>query len=312
MLQALIHKKIDRWMPNKNPWEIEDLLTAVVFGSCKYAGIDGWEQGLRPFLAAAINSGIKTSATCLNSKLPPQGTVKNIEYLFWPALSEFAIEMETGNSVAINKAIPEVIIILTTEDDWKYYILVEVKLNISKSSYPSLDHLLISDQLAKYWIHLKEKAKLESGKAVAIVYLTPNVSFPRDDIEESKTELMKVGDHDPPIFWISWRQFVPEVEALTNIRELPPIIQDVIILLSDQWGLVYFKIEPWPALKHIELEEIFIFRFLWPHNSDYLTFNYCDKFIWRLFNYLSEPKKYKHAIYWSKYINTTNKWSIIN
>src|SRR5689334_12664147 len=73
MLQALLHDKLARYLC-KSPYEIEDLLTSVVFGSCAYAP---HELGLLPFLGYAKNE--------LQGYLRPLlGEVESVGYDFWP------------------------------------------------------------------------------------------------------------------------------------------------------------------------------------------------------------------------------------
>src|ERR1700734_3536264 len=151
MLQALIHGKIDRWL-TKNPWEIEDLLTAVVFGNCENIGIDGWTAALHPFLAQAVD--LRTMRR-LGDVLPPVQDVSQVSYAFWPDFGGFQRNIDdptsaVSDSIAVLGASPELIICLITKDQRKWFVLIEVKLNIGKSSLPSSSPHEVGDQLAKY------------------------------------------------------------------------------------------------------------------------------------------------------------------
>ena len=111
MLQALLFGKIDRWLPNKNPWQIEDVLTAVVFGSCEYAGRSGWTAGLYPFLAEAVNSRRQK----FSDQLPLPADVCEVSYRFWP----FFDKISELRHITIAAAEPELIISLTTKNQQK-------------------------------------------------------------------------------------------------------------------------------------------------------------------------------------------------
>lgn len=253
MLQALIHGKIDRWLL-KNPWEIEDLLTAVVFGSCENIGIDGWTAALHPFLAQAVDLNARRASRMLGDILPPARDVSQVSYNFWPNFGGFQRDIDnptsaTSDSIAISGASPEVIICLTTTDQRKWFVLIEVKLNIGKSAGPSASPHMIGDQLAKYWEHLKRYAMQEGGTALAAVYVTP-WSRPYDEIEETRKELEKCGERDAPIFWVSWRDFVSAVcqGAEEESKNLPSVVWDVCRLLRDRWGFIRTEIAPWPPV----------------------------------------------------------------
>jgi hypothetical protein len=311
MLQALMHKKIDRWLSNKNPWEIEDLLTSVVFGSCKYAGINGWKYGLRHFLAAATNSGNKATAQMLDEKLPSNNDILTIEYDFWPSLSEFSPKDQCNHAVTIAGAIPEVILTITNKNKLKYFLLVEVKLNIGKSSSASSDPSRISDQLAKYWEHLKHYALERSGEALAIVYVTTNTSFPHNEIEESMLEIKnKLGGPNPPIFWVSWRQFVPQVALHTKNINLPILLTDLIILLSDRWGLIYDEIKDWPNLLALPQLNTFTVIFGWKLYSNYTSHNYSELLTWIPKHICHTPMMVVDIIGWPIIVsNFINSWA---
>lgn len=251
MLQALRAGKIDQWL-TKNPWQIEDLLTAVVFGSCDYAGREGWTAALHPFLAQAVHSSNRTHK--LAALLPSPQSTRIVSYEFWPDLDRFEHKSESSETnhkpVIIRAASPELIIRLEDEKQRKFFILVEVKLNIGKSAGPSDSADEVADQLAKYWMQLMRLARREGGEPLAAVYVTP-WSFPADEMRETHTELMKCGVEGAPIFWISWRDFVSAVEnhAAETYSSLPRLIDEVCQLLRDKWGLVRAEApKAWPVL----------------------------------------------------------------
>lgn len=254
MLQALIHNKISTWL-TKSPWDIEDLLTSVVFGSCEYAELEGWRYGLRPFLSAAYAQNL-TETVRLDTLLPYDTELESVAYSFWPRFDTFQVthndedclaDAPSVNPIAVNAAIPEVMITLRTKDKRCLFLFVEVKLNIGKSSGPAGDSKTIGDQLGKYWCHLRTFAS-GRGEALGVVYVTPSIFYPRDEIEESRRELsQKLGESAPSIFWVSWREFVQQVEKhLPENSNLPRILKDTIGLLRDQWGFYYEEIKAWP------------------------------------------------------------------
>ncbi len=262
MLQVLIHDKIGRWLiKDKNPWEIEDLLTAVVLGSCEYAGLDGWTLALQPFLAEARDAPRLGSGRKLTRLLPPAERIKDIAFHFWPSFPAFEASVNSPTSspsVSIDAAIPEVIIRLNTSDGRSLFILIEVKLNVGKSAGASPSVGKISDQLAKYWKHLRKVAEGSQGEALAVVYVTP-WSFPREEMAETRDELAKIGEINAPIFWISWRDFVPAVRrnAQASQRSLPAIIRDVCELMENRWGFFRAEIETWPIATALVRPRVF-------------------------------------------------------
>jgi hypothetical protein len=251
MLQALKHNKISRYFTTP-PWYIEDLLTSVVFGSCEYTELEGWRHALRPFLAAACAPPLSTTKP-LTESLPTSDELESIEYEFWPSMQEFSTQAAasiSSDAILISRGIPEVIIRLKTKQKRVFLLLIEVKLNIGKSGGPAENRKIVGDQLAKYWRHLEEAALRENSEPLALIYVTAGTTYPEQEIEESRKELLeKLGEQNPPIYWVSWRRFVPEVEKHLNESgsNLPKILGDTISLLRDQWGFFYEEIRPWPA-----------------------------------------------------------------
>jgi hypothetical protein len=274
MLQALRAGKIDQWL-TKSAWQIEDLLTAVVFGSCDYAGRQGWESALHPFLAQAVDTDNRNRK--LDDLLPSPHSIHTVSYEFWPDLERFEHNLEDAEAVhtpvTIRAASPELIIRLEDDRQKKFFILIEVKLNVGKSGGPSVLVDEVADQLAKYWMQLKRLAKAEGGKPLAAVYVTPS-SFPADEIRETRAELMKCGEERAPLFWISWRDFVLAVEnhAIDNQSSPPPLIYDVCQLLRDRWGLV--RVEPprvWPVLSSLPKISALSIDFPWRPSSSQVS-----------------------------------------
>ncbi|MDD3876658.1 MAG: hypothetical protein PHT69_08560 [Bacteroidales bacterium] len=247
MLQAFTHNKLGRWL-TKSPWQIEDLLTSVFFGTCEYAGIDGWNYVLNPVLSNACFINDNGKKTKLNT-LPDD--VKEIEYLFWEHFSAFE-----ENGITTSSGEPEVIIIITSESNERYVILIEVKLNIGKSSIANESELIISDQLSKYYKHLQKFATEKNAIPLGVVYITPSVAYPKEEIIDSLTELKKLGEtEDAKIFWLSWRS-VPVIMD-KNKNDLPCILLNLRDTLVYNWGYFYEEIKPF----HVEeIDDIPIFQ----------------------------------------------------
>ena len=237
----------------KNPWEIEDLLTAVVFGSCEDAGKDGWTRALYPFLAMARNSPDLRKACTLGSRLQALVEVEDVSYSFWRCFDPFQRADVTSMAgdrtveISIKAASPDLIVRLKTRKG-DYLLLIEVKLNAGKGAGPSPSPNEIGDQLAKYWEQLKDMAGKEKATALAAIYVTP-WSYPDKEIRETRRELKKSRDPDAPIFWVSWRDFVSAVTSRddADATPLPPAIRRVCDLLEKGWGFIRVEIEEWPS-----------------------------------------------------------------
>lgn len=251
MLEALLRNKIERWLTKeKNPWQIEDLLTSVIFGSCKYMELEGWRVALSPFLGAAVLAE-SPGGRNLREHLPDRDTIVAIEYDIWPSWGALQIPATEGEpeAVSVDGGEPDVFVRLTTRHGRKIWLLVEVKLTAGKSSGPSSNKGQVSDQLAKYWMQMKSKALEANAEPLALVYLTPGISCPFDEIEQSRNELQtKTSEKHPPMYWLSWRRFVSEVEQTGPVGHLPSLLQDLITLLRDKWCFSYEEIGRWPDL----------------------------------------------------------------
>ncbi|MFZ4523122.1 MAG: hypothetical protein ACOYNC_15535 [Bacteroidales bacterium] len=303
MLQALLHSKISRWL-TKSPWEIEDLLTSVVFGSCQYAGLDGWRLVLHPFLSSAYQKVNSQQKITLEHRLPPVEQITAIDYEFWPSFKSFSSELnidpsanESNESKLVNiaRAEPEVILKISTKTK-KYIIAIEVKLNIGKSSGPSADVLGITDQLAKYWYQLENYAFQNEYISLGVVYITQNVEYPEDAIEESCHELSSKTGVYPAIFWTSWRKIVRLVESNMNNSgtTLPLILQDMIKLIGYDWGFYYEDIKPWPN-----------------KNSVSLVTDYLQCFSFSTLNIRSFDHQYQERFSWSRLAPVSLNWQFL-
>jgi hypothetical protein len=249
MLQALLHNKLTKYF--NSPYEVEDLLTSVVIGSCAYVSYD---TALLPFLRESRDVDGQNLVGAL-------GDVESVAYDFWPNWRPIGCEPSAGpNDSAIQLppesdgresepeagnrgAQPEVLLTFTRKMQPPALVLVEAKLNSGKSSSPTAVGP-VQDQLGRYWLHLRERAKQEGAEAVAIVYVTSGLRFPQPDFEKTQEELKRKGKPAARLFWLSWCHFVAAISQ-ANAPSLPRILADVLYLLVERWGLAGTMRE-WP------------------------------------------------------------------
>jgi hypothetical protein len=217
MLDALLHKKIDRWLGDKDPESIEDLLTSVVLGTARY--LPG-EVALLPFLRAASS----LEGEPLGPKLDGMH-VKEVK--LWPSLG-------TGS-------IPDAVVEFTDGMGRSYLLVIEAKLGTGKSSLPSATGP-VTDQLGKYWLSLHNTAKPESKTALGVVYLTASATMPRQELEETQQELSQKNQPKAPLYWLSWRKFGVVVRT-----DGCPMLADCVKLLQVRWRLNYVCMQPLQA-----------------------------------------------------------------
>lgn len=227
MLKALLHSKLDGEFV-RSPFEIEDLLTSVVLGSCAYVppGV-----ALFPFLRLA-------RSVDGDSLEPALGDAVDVDATFWPDWAAFS-----DGDVGVHGAQPELVLCVRHADGRRSALLVEVKLYSGKSSQATeCDE--ISDQLAKYWLHLRRHAAAIGASAMGVVYVTTSSSLPVAELDASQAELLTKGRPTAPFYWVSWRKFVSAVDARNS-----PLLQDVVQLLRDRWNLAEIEMPNWPSAR---------------------------------------------------------------
>jgi len=237
MLAAQLRGKLKR-----KEEDLEDLLTSNVFGSFKYIN---HEKGLIPLLHAAEDSNGSNPLRNLTN-------ISEVTYEFWPPLKD-------GNG---NNCEPDVLIRLTHETKNKTIILVEAKYKSGKSSEAD-DGSEPNDQLAREWDILTTIEK--NSTLLYLLYITADISFPNEDIEESQFEFGEKRNGRINIVWISWRK-IPTILTMNE-----PILNDLIKILSKQ-GLIFFE--------GIKIPNII--RIPWTYNKN--TFNWklnSPEFKWR-------------------------------
>lgn len=225
MLKALLHSKLDGEFV-RSPFEIEDLLTSVALGSCAYVppGV-----ALLPFLRLA-------RSVDGDSLEPALADAVDVETTFWPDWAAF-----TDGDGGVPGAQPELVVSVRHAGGRRSVLLVEVKLHSGKSSLPS-SSAEISDQLAKYWLHLRRHAAAIGASPIGVVYVTTSSSLPVADLDASQAELLTKARPAAPFFWVSWRKFVSAVDARNS-----PLLQDVVQLLRDRWNLAEIEMPNWPS-----------------------------------------------------------------
>jgi hypothetical protein len=180
MLQALLKGKLSTTQEN-----MEDIMTSNVFGTFEHIPP---HEGLLPFISLSKDTRDQT----LNFLKGLE--VEGIAYNFWPWwASPTTIGCE-----------PDLVISLKTPDK-NYMILVEAKLYSGKSSSADNGNTLPTDQLAREWDNLVKKSQ---GSVPILIYLTAEISIPKDDIDSAIREYhtKRPDELSPKIYWLSWRQ----------------------------------------------------------------------------------------------------------
>lgn len=243
MLHALLRGKLSREQA-ENFFSAEDVLTSVVLGSASY--LDP-KAALLPFLSEARSIADEPISWPL---------VAEAECEFWPSWS--AVDLD-GPAAAASE--PEVVVRLTDRWGRSFWLLIEVKLHNGISS-SATKHGAVNHQLAKYWLHLNERAKQAGATALGVVYVTKDMACPTSDIEDANAELAAKGAPAGAFFWLSWRRFGGAVAAAGSTS---PLLRDVLRLLKDEWDLEYVAVNPsWPVPVSRRAPRFFHWGWDWP------------------------------------------------
>ena len=116
--------------------------------------------------------------------------------------------LQEGEQQTANAGEPELVVQLTTASGERRWLLVEAKLDAEKSSFAT-DSQSVTDQLAKYWLHLRRivaDAGAPENAALGVVYITKHPVFPTTDLEASEHELRRKGHGGARFYWTSWRE----------------------------------------------------------------------------------------------------------
>ena len=251
MIATLLRRKLDGELV-RDARDIEDLLTGTVLGACQYLPP---EVALLPFLAHARDRGGRRLGELLQCE-----QIHAAEYSFWPRWDEGAV-----GGVRVAMAEPDLVVELHSSGR-RNWVLVEAKLGSGKSSSagPGAE---VTDQLSKYALQLVRQAREAGAHPMAVVYLTAGGGMPLDDIVESERELTaKASALDlPPLFWLSWRHFVPTTSHL----EQPRLLCHLHEVLTELWGLSHAELRRWPCQPLSLLPWQFTRRWNWPVGADH-------------------------------------------
>jgi len=167
---------------------MEDLLTSMVFGTLRHLDI----EYLRRFLQGVFAP---------DGRRPLQGlpTFDCATYTFWPNL----------HAAGCRSCEPDIQIDVVHENGERLVILVEAKYWSGKSSFAEdspegVTDRPANDQLAKQWENLTSL----HGASAWVVYVTPDIVMPRDDIEQAQKELEAKAAPRGNIAWASFRSLV--------------------------------------------------------------------------------------------------------
>lgn len=236
MLPALLYGKADSSL-----FKVEDILTSVVFGALQYSLP---EAGIVPFLKKSKSLRLENLGDALTE-------LSAIKYEFWPGTWKEALQVSrefdaeglpdtSGESVHIPGCEPDLLLKIKYHEKQECWLIIEAKLESSKSSNPTDDFSSIGDQLGKYWLQLQRRALSAGAIPLGIVYVTKEMVMPKAELDETQNELMAKGFRSAPLFWLSWRNFAVDKRA-------PQILIDTAQLLTSKWGLSPLEeMREWP------------------------------------------------------------------
>lgn len=208
MLQAQLKGKLTRTEEN-----LEDLLTSNVFGSIKYISPN---EGLWPLLISSEDSNGEAPVDLVH-------LISGAEYEFWPWIQEPCCE----------GCEPDVVINVRLMNGEKIIVFVEAKYLSDKSSLAG-EGGAPKDQLAREWDNLKCRADREKATPI-LLYVTADVSYPKQSIEDSRQEYLRKRNGDINVFWISWRK-LPRLFMGKGLE----ILNDLVNVLKRQ-RLIFFE-----------------------------------------------------------------------
>jgi len=214
----------------------EDILTSSVFGLFEYVECGSL---LASFFGEAIGLD--------GRRWECSGSPRRCRMAFWPWLEE-------GNGQAGCE--PDVLVAIGGEDDVWTIILVEAKYLSGKSGGPvdledglQAEPRRVGDQLAREWValeacRLERHLNLGGGARIAdraLIYLTADHVFPRQELEASVKELARAGcaTARSRIFWLSWRRLLPLLAS--QPAGMPERMLDDLVTLLERRGLRGFR-----------------------------------------------------------------------
>lgn len=283
MIQALLHNKLKKC--DRSPYEIEDLLTSVIFGACEYCKPD---EGLLRFLKKAVSVGDRADLCDILNE------VRSIEYEFWPNWRQGTVgntisekerndnnkdkSYESLSEQGLSASEPEILLRIKRDNKKEAWILIEAKLGSGKSSCSSAEGP-VNDQLGKYWLQMQYRAGKCDAEPIALIYVTTHISLPKWEFDETEDELRKkIKEYSgTPFYWLTWRDFPG---CITD--KSPRILQDVRSLIVEKWQLIPVeRMEVWPLLFCTELSKWGFSPFVWPNITGEALPNFNEEVKWK-------------------------------
>ena len=231
MTVAEIRGKISETGSNLSE-RMEDLLTSDIFGCLRYVPS---EKALLPFLRTAVS--FKGKTLFINDQIAA------VHCTFWPWLtSPGCIPCE-----------PDVVIGIETEGHLIHIVGIEAKYHSDISSQED-ESIEPNDQLARELDNLNKTSpttfRWGSGLVVVscnLMYVTQDMSMPRDAIARSLDEFTRKRKIEGDIFWTSWR-FLPLILEKSLTNESDPqhraVIEDMLSLLLRKGLTMFGGVEP--------------------------------------------------------------------
>lgn len=180
---------------------MEDLVTSSIFGTLQHLDTAHFLSFIR--LAQLLNRS-KPLADLL------AGSGWKCDFRFWPWLGSFGLE----------GCEPDVQVTLTASDQRRVHLLLEMKYLSGKSSFddgerPASEEQSVParDQLAREWVNLKAIA---NGEPAWVLYITPALVMPAEDIEEAQRELVEKRKGAGNIAWLSLSWLLPVIRNASD------------------------------------------------------------------------------------------------
>ena len=247
MLQGILHYKLGAVF-HDGAFRIEDFLTAIALGACEYVE---HRLALIPFLETArSHTGQHLRLTHVD--------VSSAEMTFW----KMREALHEGDQQIANAGEPELVVQLTTASGERRWLLVEAKLHAEKSSI-ALEGPTVTDQLAKYWLHLRRivaDAGAPEEAALGVVYITKHPVLPTADLEASERELKQKGHLSPRFYWTNWRELSRIAKANAGESRL---LRDLARVLEEHFEMPEIAMAwSWPEPR--ALNATWTFAWEWP------------------------------------------------
>ena len=213
----------------------EDYLTSAVFGHLRYLqSSQFWDRLFQAAVSLPIDGQSLTAAQFIRAKAGSSlASFETMHAIFWPKHK---------------KDIPDLILHFSSNVAPSVVILIEAKLNATKSGIGDYD------QLARYLRVLdsldKLKPKLPSDAITLAVYLTTKDS--RDELIDS---VQKYGDSDESrrrLYRLQWQDLVDAIDATPPSSSLQRLVLSDVRQFLRVRGLEYFSGMDWSSIPVIQ------------------------------------------------------------